>query len=259
MNTVIKTTGITKIYNLGDIEVRALRGVDLEVDRGEFVAVMGASGSGKSTLMNLLGCLDRPTSGDFFLDGRNVNALTRNEYAKIRNEKIGFVFQGFNLLSRTSAVENVELPLLYDRSHRFNQPRREAIKALERVGLGSRLYHEPNQLSGGQQQRVAIARALVNNPSLILADEPTGNLDSRTSIEVMSVFQELNDQGITIVLVTHDPDIASYTRRVVAMRDGMVRADRPVDNRRSALADLAALPAEEEDEEGSPETEGRSL
>ena len=241
MKPVIQTEALTKIYRMGETKVHALQGVDLAIRAGEFVAVMGTSGSGKSTLMNIVGCLDYPTSGDYFLDGVHINRLTADQLADIRNQKIGFVFQTFNLLPRTSALENVELPLLYDRSNRIGNPRGRAIEALERVGLGDRLHHEPNQMSGGQQQRVAIARALVNQPSLILADEPTGNLDSRTSIDVISLFQELNDQGITVVLVTHEPDIASYTRRIVTMRDGRILEDMPVLERRIARNDLQAL------------------
>ena len=218
--------------------VHALRGIDLEVRPGEFLAIMGASGSGKSTLMNLLGCLDQPTSGEYFLDGVAVSALTKDEYANIRNQKIGFVFQGFNLLPRTSALENVELPLMYDRLHRIRNPRQAAIQALERVGLGDRMDHIPNQLSGGQQQRVAIARALVNQPAILLADEPTGNLDSRTSIEVISVFQELNEQGITVILVTHEQDLARYARRIIHLRDGLVLKDALVQSQKNARNDL---------------------
>lgn len=238
MRPVIETNKLTKIYQMGEVAVHALRGIDLTVEPGEFLAIMGSSGSGKSTLMNLIGCLDQPSSGDYYLDGKNVNALSKIEYADIRNQKIGFVFQVFNLLPRTSALENVELPLFYDRSKRIKNPKQAAIAALERVGLGDRMHHEPNQLSGGQQQRVALARALVNQPALILADEPTGNLDSKTSIDVMSLFQELNDQGITIILVTHEEDIARYARRVVKMRDGLIRQDYPVTQRRNAKADL---------------------
>jgi putative ABC transport system ATP-binding protein len=238
MTRVIETSGITKTYTMGDLEVHALRGIDLSVDRGEFVAIMGASGSGKSTLMNILGCLDRATSGTYILDGTDVEELGSNDFADIRNQKIGFVFQVFNLLPRTSALENVELPLLYDRTRRIKDPDKAAIEALQSVGLGDRLDHVPSQLSGGQQQRVAIARALVNQPSLILADEPTGNLDTRTSMDVMSVFQDLNDRGITIVLVTHESDIAMYARRIVQMRDGKIKRDFPVSSRRSAREDL---------------------
>ena len=237
-DTVIRTEKITKTYVSGTNEVRALREVDLEVTRGELVAIMGASGSGKSTLMNLLGCLDTPTSGSYTLDGVRVDGLGRNELAAIRNQKLGFVFQGFNLLARTSAVRNVELPLLYDRSGRKRDTRALAVAALQRVGLGERLNHLPNELSGGQQQRVAIARALVTEPALVLADEPTGNLDSRTSIEVMALFQALNEQGITIIVVTHEHDIAEYATRVVLMRDGRILTDKPVASRRNAVQDL---------------------
>jgi putative ABC transport system ATP-binding protein len=244
--TVIQTQGVTKVYAMGAAEVTALRGIDLTVSRGEFVAVMGASGSGKSTLMNILGCLDVPTGGTYDLDGERVNGLDRNQLADIRNRKIGFVFQGFNLLARTSAVENAELPLLYDRSGRWADSRQLATAALERVGLGDRLHHMPNELSGGQQQRVAIARALVTQPALLLADEPTGNLDTRTSVEVLALFQQLNDQGITIVLVTHELDISRYARRIVELRDGRVIRDIAVAERRDAAADLAAAAPIEE-------------
>lgn len=245
METVIETIGISKTYRMGDVKVNALRGIDLTVEKGELVAIMGSSGSGKSTLMNLLGCLDEPTAGRYFLDGRRVDQLTKNQYADIRNQKIGFVFQVFNLLARTSALENVELPLFYDRNVRIKNPEQAACEALERVGLSDRLNHVPNQLSGGQQQRVAIARALVNQPAIILADEPTGNLDSKTSIDVLSVFQELNDQGITIILVTHEEDIAQYCKRIVRMRDGLIRQDIPVQNHRDAKADLAEFQDED--------------
>jgi putative ABC transport system ATP-binding protein len=238
---VIETDKIAKTYVSGSNEVKALRGVDLVVRRGELVAIMGASGSGKSTLMNLLGCLDTPTSGSYTLDGVRVDGLGRDELAAIRNQKLGFVFQGFNLLPRTSAIRNVELPMLYDRSGRTRDTRALAVAALQRVGLGERLDHMPSELSGGQQQRVAIARALVTEPALVLADEPTGNLDSRTSVEVMALFQGLNEQGITIVVVTHEPDIASYASRVVVMRDGRVLSDQPVANRRTAALDLQEL------------------
>ncbi len=237
-DTVIRTEKITKTYVSGTNEVRALREVDLEVTRGELVAIMGASGSGKSTLMNLLGCLDTPTSGSYTLDGVRVDGLGRNELAAIRNQKLGFVFQGFNLLARTSALRNVELPLLYDRSGRKRDTRALSVAALQRVGLGERLNHLPNELSGGQPQRVAIARALVTEPALVLADEPTGNLDSRTSIEVMALFQALNEQGITIIVVTHEHDIAEYATRVVLMRDGRILTDKPVASRRNAVQDL---------------------
>lgn len=238
---VIRTESLVKTYRSGASEVHALRGVDLTVGCGEFVSIMGSSGSGKSTLMNLLGCLDTPTSGSYWLDGQRVDGLGRNQLSDIRNQKLGFVFQGFNLLSRTSALENVELPLLYDRSGRGWNTRKAAAEALERVGLASRLDHHPSELSGGQQQRVAIARALVTQPALILADEPTGNLDSRTTLDVMSLFQELNGQGITILLVTHEPEVAQYTGRIVEVRDGSIRRDEAVADRRSAAVDLSAL------------------
>jgi putative ABC transport system ATP-binding protein len=222
---VIRLVEVTKIYRIGDVEVHALRGVSLTVDNGEFVAIMGASGSGKSTLMNIVGCLDRPTTGKYYLNGREVSDLDRNRLAETRNRTIGFVFQNFNLLSRTSALENVELPLLYA-GMSLRQCRQSSQAALTRVGLGDRLHHYSNQMSGGQQQRVAIARALVSQPKVILADEPTGNLDSQTSLEVMSLFQELSGSGMTIVLVTHELDIAAFASRVVAMRDGHILSDR---------------------------------
>ena len=247
MKPVIKLADIHKTYQTGEVEVKAVRGVSLEILQGEFVALMGASGSGKSTMMNALGCLDRPTRGRYFLDGIDISQLNRDQLADIRNQKIGFVFQGFNLLSRTTALENVELPMLYMR-HRLNgaSQREQALKALEIVGLAERADHTPNQLSGGQQQRVAIARALANQPSLILADEPTGNLDSRTSIEIMGVFQKLNDQGITIVMVTHELDVAHYTKRMVVMRDGRIVGDTPVENRLNAEIELRKLHQEQE-------------
>ena len=241
MHKIIITRSLTKTYHLGYIDVPALRGVDLSVTEGEMVAIMGSSGSGKSTLMNLLGCLDKPTSGEYYLDGNEVSTLEKDEYAEIRNHKIGFVFQGFNLLPRTSALENVELPLLYDRKRRIKDHRKAAMAALERVGLADRMDHVPNQLSGGQQQRVALARALVNQPAMILADEPTGNLDSRTSVDVMSIFQELNDQGITIVMVTHEHDLAKYAKRVVQLRDGLIISDNTLKNRRQAKEDFMAM------------------
>ena len=225
MPPLIVLEDVTKTYQMGDVEVRALRGVSLSIERGEFVAVMGQSGSGKSTLMNLIGCLDRPNSGRYVLDGLEVSGLSRDQLAHIRNRTLGFVFQGFNLLSRTSALENVELPLLYAGLAR-QQRHAQARAALERVGLGDRMHHTPSQLSGGQQQRVAIARALVNGPRVILADEPTGNLDSRTSVEVMSLFQQLGRSGITVVLVTHEPDVATYAGRVVVLKDGRLQSDR---------------------------------
>jgi putative ABC transport system ATP-binding protein len=240
---VIRTQQLIKTYTSGTNEVHALRGIDLTIGRGELVAIMGTSGSGKSTLMNLLGCLDSPTGGSYELDGVRVDGLGRNELAAIRNQKIGFVFQGFNLLPRTTAVENVELPLLYDRSGRKLEPRALAIAALERVGLGERLDHQPSELSGGQQQRVAIARALVTSPALVLADEPTGNLDTRTTIEVMALFQELNEEGSTIVLVTHEPEVAVYAKRIVEVRDGRIVRDEPVKNRRFAANDLEEVAA----------------
>ena len=236
----IRVNELRKIYRMGEVEVRALRGISLTIEQGEFVAIMGASGSGKSTFMNILGCLDYSSEGDYYLDNVHVNALNKRQLADIRNQKIGFVFQGFNLLPRTSAVENVELPLLYDRRHHVKNPYKKAVESLRRVGLGERLDHEPSQLSGGQQQRVAIARALVSDPAIILADEPTGNLDTQTSTEVMALFQELNNQGITILLVTHEPDIAQYTKRIVELRDGVLRRDEPVNNRLIAGAAVTA-------------------
>jgi len=243
-DTVIRAEKLTKTYVSGTNEVHALRAVDLSIHRGELVAIMGASGSGKSTMMNLLGCLDTPTSGTYELDGVRVDGLSKDELAAIRNQKLGFVFQGFNLLPRTSAVKNVELPMLYDRRETVRDTKALATAALRRVGLGERLDHVPSELSGGQQQRVAIARALVTEPALILADEPTGNLDSRTSVEVMALFQQLNEQGITIVLVTHEPDIAAYASRVVLMRDGRVLKDEAVANRRNAARDLEGMAKE---------------
>ncbi|HEX7226316.1 MAG TPA: ABC transporter ATP-binding protein [Candidatus Binatia bacterium] len=225
MTELLRVKDLVKNYRMGDVEVPALRGVTLAVGRGEFVAIMGSSGSGKSTFMNILGCLDRPTSGKYFLDGDEVGGLTADQWAEIRNQRIGFVFQGFNLLARTSALENVELPMMYSGCS-AKQRHNRALDVLGLVGLGERLHHTPNQLSGGQQQRVAIARALVNRPSLILADEPTGNLDSATSGEIMGLFQRLNhDQGITIVLVTHETDIAEYAKRQIHFKDGLVVLD----------------------------------
>lgn len=241
MKHIIELKNIKKIYTMGDVSVNALNGVDITINDGEFVAIMGASGSGKSTLMNILGCLDQVTEGDYLFEGVNINSLTKNEYALIRNQKIGFVFQGFNLLSRTTALENVELPLLYDRSKSIKNSIQLAKDALIRVGLKDRIYHVPNKLSGGQQQRVAIARALVNKPKIILADEPTGNLDSTTSIDIMSIFQELNEQSITVILVTHETDIASYAKRIITMRDGKILNDKPVDKRRDANKDKIKL------------------
>jgi putative ABC transport system ATP-binding protein len=240
---------VHKTYKMGEVEIHALRGVSLEIRTGEFVAIMGTSGSGKSTTMNILGCLDKPSRGHYFLDGQDVSKLSKDQLADIRNKKIGFVFQGFNLLSRTSAIENVELPMLYLGVKNPERTRR-AKEALELVGLGQRLHNMPNQLSGGQQQRVAIARALVTQPSIILADEPTGNLDSRTSIEVMEVFQFLNsERGITIALVTHEDDIAHYGKRMVVFKDGRIKRDQPVRVRRSAKLELEQLPPVDLDDE----------
>ncbi len=238
---------LVRTYTLGEVEVHALRGISLSVDKSEFVAIMGASGSGKSTFMNILGCLDKPTKGTYILDGIDVSGLSRDELANIRNKKIGFVFQGFNLLSRTTAIENVELPLFYD-SVSTKDRKDKSIEALKTVGLEDRLYHYPNQLSGGQQQRVAIARALVNNPSIVLADEPTGNLDSRTSVEVMEIFQELNDKGITIILVTHEPDIAGFAKRHISFRDGKVKSDKINSSRRLASEVIKTMPVIDDEE-----------
>ena len=244
MSTVISIKQLVKTYEVGEHVVKALRGVNLEVRTGEFLAVTGPSGSGKSTFMHIVGCLDRPTSGQYFLDGEDVSRMSKDALAAVRNKKIGFVFQGFNLLSRTSALDNVELPLLYGGSALKTAERhKRAIDMLKAVGLGERVDHHPNQLSGGQQQRVAIARALINNPSILLADEPTGNLDTRTSIEVMGLFQRLNvERGITVVLITHEMDIAEYGTRIVTFRDGQVVADRPVTRQRNAADELASLP-----------------
>jgi putative ABC transport system ATP-binding protein len=244
---VVRLIDVHKTYRTGEMEVHAVRGVSLEIRRGEFVALMGASGSGKSTLMNIVGCLDRPTAGSYILDDADVSALDRDQLADIRNRKIGFVFQNFNLLPRTSARENVELPLLYG-AHRLTnvQLREKADRVLASVGLEGREDHHPSQLSGGQQQRVAIARALVNDPEVVLADEPTGNLDSRTSVEIMGIFQQLNDRGITIVMVTHEADIALYARRNVVMRDGLVRNDVAVTSRLEAAIELQKIPPVDE-------------
>jgi putative ABC transport system ATP-binding protein len=240
--TLVSLDNVHKTYRTGEMEVRAVRGVSLEIQRSEFVALMGASGSGKSTLMNILGCLDRPSAGRYVLDRSDVSKLDRDQLADIRNSKIGFVFQGFNLLPRTSARENVELPLLYGGHHLTSaQLREKADAVLASVGLQGREDHHPSQLSGGQQQRVAIARALINDPEVLLADEPTGNLDSRTSVEIMGVFQELNERGITIIMVTHEPDIASYSRRSVVMRDGLVQSDRVVTQRLDAKIEAQKL------------------
>jgi putative ABC transport system ATP-binding protein len=246
---VILVRNLVKTYTVGEVIVRALRGCDFDVEAGEFVAVTGPSGSGKSTLMHILGCLDRPTSGQYFLDGKDVSRMSKDELAAVRNRKIGFVFQGFNLLSRTSALDNVELPLLYNGGGKLRAAERHkrAMDVLTIVGLGDRAHHHPNQLSGGQQQRVAIARSLINNPSIILADEPTGNLDTRTSIEVMGIFQRLNkEREITIILITHEMDIAEYGTRLVRFRDGRIQADHKILKRRDADRELAALPPPED-------------
>jgi putative ABC transport system ATP-binding protein len=244
---VIRVEEVHKSYDLGETKVHALRGVNLTIQPGEFVAIMGSSGSGKSTFMNMLGCLDKPTSGKYILEGTDVSSLDKKQLAAIRNRKLGFVFQGFNLLARTTALENVELPTLYahlgnDRKVKDERLAR-AKQTLQLVGLGDRMDHFPSQLSGGQQQRVAIARALVNRPAILLADEPTGNLDSRTSVEIMQIFQDLNDSGLTIVLVTHEPDIAQYAKRIVVFRDGKIRHDDPVRERPRAAEALKTLPA----------------
>jgi putative ABC transport system ATP-binding protein len=252
---VISVSDLVKTYIVGEVTVRALRGANMDVEAGEFIAVTGPSGSGKSTLMHILGCLDRPTSGQYFLDGKDVSRMSKDELAAVRNRQIGFVFQGFNLLSRTTALDNVELPLLYNGGSRMKSIDRHkrAMAALEAVGLGERSHHYPNQLSGGQQQRVAIARALINQPSIILADEPTGNLDTRTSIEVMGIFQRLNiERGITIVLITHEMDIAEYGTRLVRFRDGKIQIDQKITHRRDAAAELAKLPPPEPEPEHMP-------
>jgi putative ABC transport system ATP-binding protein len=251
-NAVIHLEKIHKTYHMGDIEVHALRGVSLDIRRGEFVAIMGPSGSGKSTMMNIIGCLDRPSKGQYFLDGEDVSTVDKAGLADIRNKHIGFVFQSFNLVPRTSALENVELPMLYAGVAAAERLRR-AREALAEVGLADRERNMPNQLSGGQQQRVALARALVNNPSLILADEPTGALDTRTSVEVMEIFQRLNrDRNLTVILVTHEPDIAQYANRIIQFRDGRIRRDFPVEGRRDAREVLNQLPEESEDENDEP-------
>ena len=240
----VRLDEVRKTYRTGEVEVHAVRGVSIEIAQGEFVALMGSSGSGKSTLMNILGCLDRPTAGRYFLDGEDVSSLNRDELADVRNRKLGFVFQNFNLLARTSALENVELPLLYsEQALTSAQLREKAEQVLAAVGLQGRGDHTPSQLSGGQQQRVAIARALINDPEVLLADEPTGNLDSRTSVEVMEIFQSLNEKGITVIMVTHESDIAAYARRNIVMKDGLVRSDHPVANRLQAATELERLSA----------------
>ncbi len=246
---VIHLDHIHKTYTMGDVEVHALRGISLDIREGEFVAIMGTSGSGKSTMMNIIGCLDRPTRGSYRLDGQDVSQMSKDERADVRCQKIGFVFQGFNLLSRTSALENVELPMLYAGLDGAERQKR-GTDALLAVGLAGREQSHPNQLSGGQQQRVAVARALVNNPALILADEPTGNLDSRTSVEVMEIFQRLNrERGITLVLVTHEADIAEYADRVIVFKDGKIKKDYQIENRRDAAEELRAMPEIVEEEE----------
>ena len=243
----IRLDGVHKTYDLGEMKVHALRGVTMEIRKGEFVAIMGASGSGKSTLMNVLGCLDKPTKGHYYLDGQDVSGLTKSELAKVRSKKIGFVFQQFNLLARTSALENVELPTLYA-GVPVEERAPRALDALNKVGLGQRTGHFPSQLSGGQQQRVAIARALVNRPSILLADEPTGNLDSRTSVEIMDIFQKLNsEQGLTVIIVTHEPDIAQYAKRAMEFRDGRCRKDLVIQNRSIAEEVLPTMPLLDED------------
>ncbi len=238
---VIETKKLSRVFKTGDIEVHALSEIDITIEEGEFVAIMGSSGSGKSTLLHILGCLDTPSSGKYFLDGIYVNELNKDQLADIRNQKIGFIFQSYNLLSRTTALENVELPLVYDRTGRFPNSKELSIKALEQVGLGNRIHHKTNELSGGQQQRVAIARALVNNPALILSDEATGNLDSRTSIDIADLFVHLNNEGKTILMITHEPEIAQFAKRLIYLRDGHVLTDEIIANRstkESALKDL---------------------
>ena len=255
MSSVISIRDLVKTYHVGEVTVRALRGANMDVEAGEFIAVTGPSGSGKSTLMHILGCLDRPTSGQYLLDGKDVSRMSKDELAMVRNRKIGFVFQGFNLLSRTTALDNVELPLLYNGGSKMKAADRHkrAMDSLSAVGLGDRAHHYPNQLSGGQQQRVAIARALINQPAIILADEPTGNLDTRTSIEVMGIFQRLNiERGITIVLITHEMDIAEYGTRLVRFRDGRIQVDQKIAHRRDAAKELAALPPPEPDLPSEP-------
>jgi len=243
-NTIIEIKNLRKDYHVGEVTVHALRGVDLKIEEGEFVAIMGASGSGKSTMLNILGCLDKPTSGDYFLDGVDIKTMNRDELARLRNMKLGFVFQSYNLLARTTALENVELPLFYNSKVKSRERKQSSLIALETVGLTDRMHHMPNQLSGGQQQRVAIARSLVNNPVLILADEPTGNLDTRTSVEIMGIFQELNERGRTIVFVTHEPDIAKFASRNIIFRDGKIVREFKVTERSDAREILKTLPME---------------
>jgi putative ABC transport system ATP-binding protein len=247
-DVIIEIKDLRKDYHVGEVIVHALRGVDLKIRRNEFVAIMGVSGSGKSTMLNILGCLDKPSSGDYFLDNVDINTLNKDELARLRNKKLGFVFQAYNLLPRTTALENVELPLFYDKSVRSGERKRRAMMALEAVGLSDRMDHMPNQLSGGQQQRVAIARSLVNDPVLILADEPTGNLDTRTSFEIMELFQELNENGRTIVYVTHEPDIAKFATRNVLFRDGRIIREQIVTDRKYAKDILKTMPVEDIEE-----------
>lgn len=238
---LVEVHDLRKCYQLGEMQVHALRGLSVRINSGDFIAIMGASGSGKSTFMNILGCLDKPTSGQYLLEGVDVSGLSKKELARIRNQKIGFVFQGFNLLGRTTALENTELPMLYSKTHKNHRAQR-ALEALAQVGLTDRAHHFPSQLSGGQQQRVAIARALVNHPRMLLADEPTGNLDSRTSVEVMEIFQRLNASGLTIVLVTHEPDIAQFAKREIVFRDGQIRRDEVVEVPHVASEVLKTMP-----------------
>ncbi len=242
--TIIEIKGLRKDYHIGEVTVHALRGIDMKIEAGEFVAVMGASGSGKSTMLNILGCLDTPTKGDYYLDGVNIRTLSKDDLARLRNQKLGFVFQAYNLLPRTTALENVELPLFYNPKIRSKERMERALKALEAVGLTDRMHHMPNQLSGGQQQRVAIARSLVNDPVMILADEPTGNLDTRTSFEIMELFQDLNKRGRTIVYVTHEPDIAKFATRNIVFRDGQILRENMVTERLFAAEILKTLPVE---------------
>lgn len=247
MKKLIEIIKLKKDYYVGEVTVHALKGVDMVVNEGEFVAIMGASGSGKSTMLNIIGCLDKPSLGEYILDGVNISKLSRNELASLRNKKLGFVFQTYNLLPRTTALDNVELPLMYNSSIKTKERRERAIAALESVGLADRMYHKPNQLSGGQQQRVAIARSLVNDPVVILADEATGNLDTRTSYEIMALFQELNRQGKTIVFVTHEPDIAKCATRNIIFKDGMILKESAVTDRADAIKILASIPIEEDE------------
>ncbi|MCK9203407.1 MAG: ABC transporter ATP-binding protein [Bacteroidales bacterium] len=245
---IISVKNLVKVYSMGDVDVHALRGINVDIKKGDFVSILGKSGSGKSTFMNILGCLDVPTKGKYLLDGVDVSSLTNDQLANLRNLKIGFVFQSFNLLSRTSALENVELPLMYNRKISSKEMRERSLKALESVGLANRAGHMPNQISGGEQQRVAIARSLVNDPVVILADEPTGNLDTRTSVEVMDIFQRLNNQGITVVIVTHEADIAAFTKRNITFRDGRIIRDIEVEKPRQAEEELLQMPVAMEDE-----------